>query len=539
MHTLVRRLLRGNGFYLGLIFETAARRRPDLEITLDRPLAWAPDTGTRFTAAGLADMVDDIAARLWAAGVRPTERVAIYKTNNFDIALFACAAARIGAVPALLSPALDGETAFVLLHRLDQPWLITDGDTLDGALDDVPVAGATRGVLLTAGESRIGTGHLADLAGAPRRPAVVLHPGEPSLISHSSGTTGIPKLAVHCPEAGYHRLIPQQLAAWPIRGREKAALCMTFVHSRFYQGLAMWLSLGNPLVIAVDPDPRSVGPLLIQTRPGYVETHPNNYVDWEVLADAEGAPLSSVRYFGATFDAMHPRTIERMLGASRRPRPLFLQAYGQSEIGPVAGRWYTRRTAGDADGRCVGMPLPGFISLRVVDDQGRRVRRGTVGHLQVRSRTRILTYLGEHERYTSQLDDGWWRLGDMGYLDRKGLLHLLDREADRIATMESNLEVEDVLMSRLEELREIVIVAGPTGEPVPIVSTRDDAPLDLERWARAVRDLPEMAQPRQIDFEELPRTSTWKIQRHQLAKRLRAERSAPPQRVTREEGAGA
>jgi len=485
MHSLVRRLFRGNGFYIGQIFEEAARRRPGLEITLDQPLLWAPELGTQCTVAGLAELVDDLSARLWAAGVRPTERVAIYKTNNFDIALIACAAARIGAVPALLSPALPSLTVSVLLERLEEPWLVTDGDTLDGPLGDTPVAASTRGVLLTEGAARDGATLLSRFADAPRRQPVMLHPRQPSLISHSSGTTGIPKLAVHCPEAGFHRLIPQQMVAWPVRGKEKAALCMTFVHSRFYQGLAMWLRLGNPLVIATDPDPKTVGPLFARTRPGYVETHPNNYVDWEELAEAEGEPLSSVRYFGATFDAMHPRTIRRMLNASRRSRPLFLQAYGQSEIGPVAGRWYSRRTAKNADGRCVGMPLPGFISMRVVDSGGRRVRRGVVGHLEVRSRTRILTYLGEDERYASQLHQGWWRLGDMGYLDRRGLLHLLDREADRIETMESNLEVEDVLMSH------------PDIENAAVIGVPD------ERWGEAVRCFVVPKRGRTINVGEL------------------------------------
>ncbi|MEV6236303.1 AMP-binding protein [Lentzea sp. NPDC051838] len=527
MHGLIRRLMHGNGFYIGKIFEDAARRFPGLSVTLDTPLLWDPERGTDFTVTQLADVVDDLSARLWAAGVRPTDRVALYKTNNFDIALLACAVARIGAVPALLSPFLDGEIAFVLLHRLDQPWLLTDEDTINGSLQDIPVAQACKGVLITAGDAPVGTTRLASFKNAPRRDPVLLHPRQPSLISHSSGTTGVPKLAVHCPEAGFHRLVPQKLAAWPTRRKEKAALCMTFVHSRFYQGLAMWLELGNPLVIAVDADPSAVGPLFKRTRPGYVETHPNNYIDWEVLADAPGEPLSSVRYFGATFDAMHPRTIQRMLSASRRPRPLFLQAYGQSEIGPVAGRWYSRRTAKNADGRCVGMPLPGFISMRVVDDNGNRVKRGEPGHLVVRSRTRILTYLGEDERYQSQLlNGGWWRLGDMGFRDRFGLLHLLDREADKIESMDSNLAVEDILMSRLEELREVVIVVGPNGEPVPVVSTRDDLPYDEGRWKQATRDLPSMAAVRQLPFKELPRTSTWKIQRHQLAKFIREAHKA-------------
>jgi long-chain acyl-CoA synthetase len=518
MHSLLQWLLRGGGFYIGEIFHDAARRNPNTEVVLDRPLQWAPDRGLRFTVSELADQIDDLAARLWAVGVRPSERVAIYKSDNFDIALLACAAGRIGAVPAMLSPALDGEVVLTLLRRLERPWLITDGDKLDTSLAEFPVVAATQAVLLSAGMERAGTTSLAAYPRVPRREPVFLHPRQPSMITHSSGTTGVPKLTVHCPETGWHRLIPQKMIAWPIRGRETAALCITFVHSRFYQGLAMFLSLGNPLVIAVDSNPEHIGPLFARTRPGYVETHPNTFIDWEKLADAPGDPLSSVRYFGATFDAMHPRTIRCMLGASKRPRPLFLQAYGQSEIGPMTVRWYSRRSADQADARCVGFPLPGFISMRAVGPDGRRLKAGQAGHLEVRSRTRILTYLGENERYASQVHDGWWRVGDMGYRDRWGLLHLLDREVDLIESIDSTLAIEDLVMTRLEELREVVIVRGANGEPVPVVCTYDEKRLDVKRWEQATRDLPPMAPVHQLPFEDLPRTSTRKIQRPKLVR---------------------
>ncbi|MFJ4875032.1 class I adenylate-forming enzyme family protein [Streptomyces sp. NPDC088745] len=546
MHALLRRVTRGNGFYIGDLFHAAAGHDATTPVTLDQPLQYAPELGTRFTVGQLAEQTDELAARLWAAGVRPTERVALYKKDNFDIALHACAAARIGAVPALLSPALEAPVVRTLLDRLDGPWLLTDATTLAGPLGTVLAPASVRAVLLTTGTPAEGalpaagaTGpapegdapppapvvRLADHRGAPKRPPVFLHPRQPSLITHSSGTTGVPKLAVHCPEAGWHRLVPQKVVSWPIRGKEKAALCMTFVHSRFYQGLAMFLSHGNPMLIAVDPDPSRIGPLFARERPGYIETHPNTYVDWEALADAPGEPLAGVRVFGATFDAMHPRTIQRMLGASRRTRPLFVQFYGQSEIGPMAGRWYTRRSAARMNGRCVGLPLPGFISLRVVDDAGKRLRGGRTGHLEVRSRTRILTYLGEDQRYAEQLHDGWWRVGDMGRRDRWGLLHLLDREVDRIGDLESSLAVEDLLMSRLEELREVVLVPGADGEPVPVVATVDENPLDAARWQRATSDLPTMAPVRQFRFEDLPRTSTRKIQKPELARLIQGVRA--------------
>ncbi|BBJ38734.1 hypothetical protein SSPO_014520 [Streptomyces antimycoticus] len=113
-------------------------------------------------------------------------------------------------------------------------------------------------------------------------------------------------------------------------------------------------------------------------------------------------------------------------------------------------------------------------------------------------------------------------MGDMGYRDRWGALYLLDREVDQISTLDSNLAVEDELLSRIADLREVVIVHGPEREPVPVVCTRGDQPLDPARWRELTRDLPALAEPVQCRFEDLPRTGTWKIKRLEIARLLAA-----------------
>ncbi len=507
-----KRIFAERGFYLGQMFEQASVRHGDVPITLDRPLDVTPDTRLDYTYREIAELVDDLAGRLWAAGVRPTEHVAIHKTDNFDIALLACAASRIGAVPALLSPALDGAVAAVLLGRLQQPWLVTDRAKLAGSLDGSGVGDLVRQVL-TVDDT------LQTYAGSPPHAAVRLHPREAALITHSSGTTGIPKLAVHCPNTLWNRLVPQKAMGWPTRG-ESAALHMSFVHSRFYHALGVLLSFGSPLLMIVDPEPASVGPLLTAHRPGIVETHPNTFVLWEELVYAPGAPLSEVRSYGSTFDAIHPRTIQRLLGASRRRSPWLMQLYGQSETGPITFSYYSRRSADRANGRMVGIAIPGFTQVRVVDDHGKPCPAGVPGRIEARTRGRILTYHGAQEQYARQLDGDWWQMGDMGYVNRWGALYLIDREIDQIESVDSSLEVEDMLMSRLRELREVIIVPGADREPVPVVCIRGDEPLDPNRWQDATADLPPMSAPLQWRFDDLPRTSTWKIKRVEVTRML-------------------
>jgi long-chain acyl-CoA synthetase len=354
---------------------------------------------------------------------------------------------------------------------------------------------------------------------------VLLEPDEPAMITHSSGTTGDPKLAVHSVTSLWHRLVPQKVMAWPIRGKETVGFCMTVVHSRFFNALRVFLDYGNPLVIAIHSEPAAIGPLFARYRPGYVETHPNTYIEWEELADAPNGPLANVRTFSGTFDAPHPRTVQKLLGASRRERPRFFQLYGQSETGPVTARWHTSKGIGKGDTRCVGLPLPGFTRVRIVDEDGKPVPRGKTGHIQAKVRSRVLTYYGEDERYQAELTDGWWDMGDMGFLDRYGLLYLFDREIDQIASMPSNLQAEDILMERMTELREVAIVEGEHGEPVPVVCTRGERPLDMGRWREATKDLDPMSDPVQLPFDDVPRTSTWKVKRPSLVTQLRESHS--------------
>jgi len=505
-------------FCIGQMFDQAAAEHGSATIILDTPLQFAPEDGTTLTLTRVAEHVRTLSAELVGAGVRRGDHVAVYKTNNFDIALLAAAVQRIGAVPALLSPALSGEVVSMLLPRLDRPWLLTDRAKLDATRVDT--AGA-RTVLLSAGEASGGMVPLSRFRNTPAGPPNPPGRFDPALITHTSGTTGLPKLVVQTPDALGQRLRPQKVIAGRTWRHERVALCMSFVHARFYSALFLGLSYGNSLVVAVDPDPVTIGPLFARTKPGAVETQPNTFIDWEVLADAPGAPLAGVRYYSATFDAMHPRTIQVLLGASKRRRPYFLQLYGQTETGPVTANLYSGRSARSADGRCVGWPFPRVVRLRVVGDDGRVLPSGQVGHIEVHSRTRAVTYLGEDERFRSQVTDGWWRMGDMGKKDRLGRVHLFDREVDQLDSIDSSLRIEDELMSRLPELREVVIVAGNEGRALPVVCTRGDRELSPDRWARATADLPPMSPPKRIAFDLVPRTATWKVRRPELVRALR------------------
>lgn len=507
--------------YLGVLPEMAAAKNRTTLLTLDHDLDVLPEVGRRMTAAELAYHVDDLAGRLWAAGVRAGENIAIYKAANFDVWLLATAAARVGAVPVMLSPALDGKTVGILLERLHQPYLLTDETKLD-AMADVPVAEIAKEVIIVAG-SRPGAVSLADFAGAPRIKPVFQGPDEPAMITHTSGTTGVPKLVVHTARTMGTRLRPQWWLLSLMRKRDTVAINVPFVHSRLYAAMALVLLKAIPVLLMKDADSESVAQLFVKHQPGFIEALPNALMDWEVLADDPRKPFASVKYFSSTFDAIHPRTISRLLNSSDRRAATFIQIYGQSEVGPAVGRPYFRRSAHRMDGRCVGYPMPGCAKVRVVSRDGRPPSKENPGFIEAKWDGIAKSYYGEQERYDANVHDTWWRTGDVGYRTKLGCLHMLDREVDMIPEMGSSLELEDVLLNRLSELTELVVVMGPRSEPVPVICTTEDKPLDLDRWRAAVTDFPQLADPIQIPQAELPRTATLKVKRIELSRRLQDE----------------
>ncbi|MEU9177951.1 AMP-binding protein [Streptomyces sp. NPDC048550] len=514
------------GIRLGTLFERAARKHPSNVVILDHDLDIAPGLGRRATVAEVADLIDDMASRLWAADVRPGRRVVVYKSDGFDITLLACAVARIGAVPVLLSPKLDGETVAELVRRTDQPYLLTDQNKLETELLASVFQEAGQ-VLLTSGSYQDAT-ELASLAGVPRVPAVTMPPEHPTLITHTSGTTGTPKLAVHTGATLEARYRPQAAITKPlVPGRETIAMHVSFVHSRLITALAISLFRGFPIVVLADSDPKQAADLFARLRPGILEAHPNSFMEWEELADDPRRPLANVKLFSSTFDAIHPRTVQRLLKATERKAPVFGQLYGQSEIGPAVARSFSKRRGLDADGRCVGMPFPGMTDVRVVSRNGLPPSETNPGFIEVKSDGRIVTYLGEQERYDKQVNDGWWRMGDVGYRTKWGCVHLLDREVDLIEGFGSTLAAEDTLFTRLDELAEVIIIPDETGRAVPVVCTKDDKPLDPVAWKAAVAGLPPMAEPVQWRQSQLPQTATTKIKRLELARLLTAGATAP------------
>ena len=325
-----------------------------------------------------------MAGRLAAVGIRAGEHIAIYKSANFDVMMLAIAAARLGAVPVMLSPALDAKTVGILLERLGRPQFLCDLPKLE-AMAGVPLADIAEQVILATG-SAPGAVSLDDFAGAEGVKPVFRAPTEPAMITHTSGTTGVPKLVVHTARTMGTRLRPQWWLLSLMWKRDTVAINIPFVHSRMYAAMALTLLKATPVLLMKNSAPDKVAELFAKHRPGFIEALPNALMEWEELADDPRRPFANIKYFSSTFDAIHPRTIDRLVKSSDRRGAMFFQIYGQSEVGPAVGRPYFRGSGDKMDGRCVGFPMPGCARVRVVSRNGKQPSRTNPGFIETRWR---------------------------------------------------------------------------------------------------------------------------------------------------------
>jgi acyl-CoA synthetase (AMP-forming)/AMP-acid ligase II len=171
----------------------------------------------------------------------------------------------------------------------------------------------------------------------------------------------------------------------------------------------------------------------------------------------------------------------------------------------------------------VGQPLLG-VELKIVDDEGREVPRGTVGHIAARTDVVMSGYLDMPEESRTALRDGWFYGGDRGWMDEENYLYLGGRGRDMIIRGGENIyvaEIEQVLtdvpgvadaavVGRDDEHWGEVVVAfveHGTGRP----PTREQ--LDAECRARlAGYKVP-------VEYhvlDRLPRNPTGKVRKEQL-----------------------
>jgi acyl-coenzyme A synthetase/AMP-(fatty) acid ligase len=462
----------------------------------------------------LAELVREMAGWLAAVGVGRGDRVAILKDSHWDYDLLACAAVRVGAVPAQLSGRLAPDVLDVLLARLAPAVLVTTARYL------ADLAYPARRVVVLDGRVP-GAIDVADLRGSGVPPPVRRDDDEPLVVNHTSGTTGVPKLVVHSAGTIIGRLARFEAVRYPVIGIRRddvLANASDFAHGRTFCWTASALCLApREIVIVSRHEPDHADPLLRAHPPTVVEALPATYVRFRELTERLHNPFHRVRLFVSTYDAVHPPVLRAYLHATARRRPLWMEGWGQTETGPLSFRFRTRSSlAGHASSRDLGFPIPVRTRLRVVDpDTFEPLPRGRPGLVLARTGARCLDYVGESGRWRDKCAGEWWNTGDIGVHHRGGSVELLDREVDRVPGR-SCLRTEDVVEDLLPEVVECVLLGRPDAAPLPVVVTADGT-LDPARWRAVVPDLPD---PVVLTSAEVPRTGTGKVRRSALLRQL-------------------
>jgi long-chain acyl-CoA synthetase len=206
----------------------------------------------------------------------------------------------------------------------------------------------------------------------------------------------------------------------------------------------------------------------------------------------------------------------------------FIQAYGQSELSPVATILQAREHVGA--GRDLGRHRSGGratfgVEIRIVDEIDREAPRGTVGQICARGDVVMMGYWNRPEETAKAIVDGWMHTGDAGYMDEDGFVYLVDRVKDMIISGGENIysvEVENIVADH-PAVAHCAVVGIPNetwGEAVhAVVMRKPGAKVDAaDIIAFCKQRLAHYKCPRSVDIrdEPLPMSGPGKILKRDL-----------------------
>ena len=159
------------------------------------------------------------------------------------------------------------------------------------------------------------------------------------------------------------------------------------------------------------------------------------------MPEAEKFDLSTLKtvFYGAA--PMSPSKAKQLVA---RFGPVFIQAYGSTEHLAVALYLGKEKHEGDDKRLASAGRRNNGIELTICDDDGNPVPRGEVGEFYIRSRGTCQGYEGNPEKTAEEFIDGYWKSGDVGYVDEAGYCYLVDRKKDMIITGGFNVYATEV-----------------------------------------------------------------------------------------------
>jgi acyl-CoA synthetase (AMP-forming)/AMP-acid ligase II/acyl carrier protein len=500
---------------LSELLATHARSAPTRSAILG--LGCAP-----LTYAALWVQAKDMARELRTRGVGPQDRVAVVLPHGPEAAATVVAVAA-NAVCAPLNPGFTADEWRRYFTDLRIAALVTRAD-MDSASRTVAHGLGIAVIDLPLRSS----GSLADAVStsAPRTSDNEVASGAAdAFVLLTSGSTSRPKIVplTHAAVCRSAHNVGATLSLTP-RDRLLGVLPLFHVHG-LVSGLLAVLAAGSSVACMPGFDANGFVDWLTEFRPTWYTAVPA--IHRAVLSVAAGHASrmrrSSLRIIRSASSTMPPdltRGLERLFGVPVIDTFGMTEAASQIAANPVA-----RRKAGSV-GRSAG------AEIAIMDQKGRRLPTGKRGEIALRGPTVTRGYDNDPAATEAAFQKGWFRTGDLGYLDRDGYLFIVGRIKDIInrgGQKVAPAEVEQVLMSHPE-----VVEACAFGVPHKRLGEDVAAAVVLRRDAEvSVNGLRDFVRGRLAAFKvpglihivpEIPKGPAGKVKRGELAAALSTPR---------------
>ena len=352
-----------------------------------------------------------------------------------------------------------------------------------------------------------------------------LKPDDIAVLQYTGGTTGVAKGAVLLHRNLVANVIQSEAWYQPAlkkvpKGEQIVTICALPLYHIFGFTANMMLSMRMGGANILIPNPRDLDAVLkelakhrfhsfpaVNTLFNALANHPSfNTVNWKSLIMSVGGGM-----------AVQSAVAKLWLEKTGCP---IVEGYGLSETSPSATCNPVDSTAYSGN---IGMPLPS-TDIRLLDDDGHDVPAGQPGEIALKGPQVMAGYWQRPDETAKVMTaDGFFRTGDIGTIDERGYVKIVDRKKDMVLVSGFNVypnEVEDVV-SQLPGVLECAVVGVPdekTGEAVKLVIVKKDESLTeaaVREFCRA--NLTGYKQPRVIEFRaEMPKTPVGKILRREL-----------------------
>ena len=198
-----------------------------------------------------------------------------------------------------------------------------------------------------------------------------------------------------------------------------------------------------------------------------------------------------------------------------------IEGYGLSETSPVAT---ANPPASMEFSGTIGIPLP-LTEVAILDDDGNEVALGEQGEISIRGPQVMKGYWNRADETEKVMFNGFFRTGDIGVMDSRGYIKIVDRKKDMILVSGFNVypaEIEEVIAKHPKVL-EVAAIGVPdekSGEVPKLFVVKKDPSLTTEEILAYAKDnLTGYKRPRYVEFmDDLPKSNVGKILRKDLRK---------------------